>query len=1113
MNADTLIYDLIYRSVYKIQEDGQLDDFGKMHALYHLFNMMLEEATKEEEINFTTLFSRIAYTGNIHKLEPQLLYYLHTFRRAHEQNKIKANNVKQYLQLGYYIINTTTSIVWEPLKEKDFHLAQDISDYFKRNNSDVSSFRSLVECLVVAVDLEKFVIDFIDESDGSNILQAQFDISDKNEIFNRNISALGKFYQLPIHANLVDVEILKDGKYIPHAIVIKPDHLIDVTSVAETFKWYGTDALLYVVNKFRQKESSPSLMVGNIANYFLDVLIADPDTHFDVLKNSLFHLSPIEFALYDDQTIVDMMRKIEIHFLHLKKVVKEDFNRLQIDRAQSYLEPSFLSRAFGLQGRLDMLHYDETIDRYDIIELKSGKTFRTNTYGLNNNHYVQTLLYDLLIRSAFGAKLKPNSYILYSALDIDQLRYAPPVKAQQYEAMRIRNDLITLEQNLENAHLLDNNVLSYMRLENFEKVSGYDKKAVKDFEDTFTSLSDIEKSYLEHYVGFIAREQSLSKTGVHGLNRSNGQAALWLENIEEKEERFGILSHLQVSSNQAEENPPILIMRRGGKTNPLANFRVGDIAVLYPFDDSEKSVLSNQIFKCSILDINEHEVTIRLRSQQYNHGIFRKYKYWNIEEDSMDSSFNTMYRSIYRYCISDKKYRRLMLSQSAPTETPTPTTVEIDHLTTEQNRILNEMIHAEDYYLLWGPPGTGKTSVMLKEVVKHLTQQKSETVLVLAYTNRAVDEICAAIKSIDPDNENAFVRIGSRYSCGEPYKPYLLDQKIKSMSRRSEITDLLSSTQLIVSTVSSIINRTEIHSMKDFDTIIIDEASQILEPMLVGLLSYANRYILIGDHQQLPAVVVQSPSKTKVTDNILLQSGVTDLRMSLFERLYLSCLSKGWDHAIGILSQQGRMHHQIMNFPNQHFYNGQLSLLQKLNRLTDTQPYLTNDQYPWISERTIYIDTPVDSYYSWKTNTAEAETVRRLLQIIDESTLSNDKEIDESTVGVITPYRAQIAKIKYTMEDLDHALTDLITVDTVERYQGGARDIIIISLCTNRLSQLESLVSLSTEGVDRKLNVALTRAKEQIIILGNREILSDDATYKKLIESYHKVSLDLLDKK
>ena len=74
------------------------------------------------------------------------------------------------------------------------------------------------------------------------------------------------------------------------------------------------------------------------------------------------------------------------------------------------------------------------------------------------------------------------------------------------------------------------------------------------------------------------------------------------------------------------------------------------------------------------------------------------------------------------------------------------------------------------------------------------------------------------------------------------------------------------------------------------------------------------------------------------------------------------------------------------------------------------------------------------------------------------------------------------------------------TIDTVERYQGGAREVVILSLCTNRFSQVQNMISLSDDGVDRKLNVALTRARKHLVIIGNEEILSSYPIYKELIE-------------
>ena len=110
---------------------------------------------------------------------------------------------------------------------------------------------------------------------------------------------------------------------------------------------------------------------------------------------------------------------------------------------------------------------------------------------------------------------------------------------------------------------------------------------------------------------------------------------------------------------------------------------------------------------------------------------------------------------------------------------------------------------------------------------------------------------------------------------------------------------------------------------------------------------------------------------------------------------------------------------------------------------------------------------------------------------------TNKKQLN---IGVITPYRAQIAQIRSVLEEKGIDPTG-ITIDTVERYQGGARDIILISLCTNTIYQLEALSAHSDEGIDRKLNVALTRAREHVIILGNPILLQENDVYRALMDN------------
>ena len=147
----------------------------------------------------------------------------------------------------------------------------------------------------------------------------------------------------------------------------------------------------------------------------------------------------------------------------------------------------------------------------------------------------------------------------------------------------------------------------------------------------------------------------------------------------------------------------------------------------------------------------------------------------------------------------------------------------------------------------------------------------------------------------------------------------------------------------------------------------------------------------------------------------------------------------------------------------------------------------------------IFCSTPLDNVgAAHKTNRYEAELVGELVEKIQALYQQQGRNFTARSVGIITPYRAQIAQIRQALSKKNIDI-DRITIDTVERYQGGARDIIIISLSTNTVNQFRSLISLSEEGVDRKLNVALTRAREQLIILGNGELLSGNEVYREFM--------------
>ena len=204
------------------------------------------------------------------------------------------------------------------------------------------------------------------------------------------------------------------------------------------------------------------------------------------------------------------------------------------------------------------------------------------------------------------------------------------------------------------------------------------------------------------------------------------------------------------------------------------------------------------------------------------------------------------------------------------------------------------------------------------------------------------------------------------------------------------------------------------------------------------------------------------------------------------------------------------MHSDIMQFPSVNFYEEKLHILPE--KLGDFQLQTIDFQEIEASERlqtliaerrVLFLNTDTDNGNNFnKTNAPEARLIGDLVHAFEKIYAKNNREMHPLSIGVITPYRAQIAQIQAELQRRNFDVSK-ITIDTVERYQGGARDVILLSLCTNEVSQLSSLVSLSEEGVDRKLNVALTRARRQLVVVGNAAILKESEIYRKFINLYH----------
>ena len=1107
---------VFFRELFKIQSqtNGTVDP-PQVGALLELLHQIFQAVTRKERIPFATQFARIAYVCHRYQIERYLQYYLHLFRKKAQYSLDRVTTTapgdwQMLLQLGTKVTAAVLEALWDadaPDELRPF-LKGSWPEEFKP--AEVREFHQALRVVALSDDPENDQLVVELESAPGQLLRMQYNLPERNELFQPTIQLIRQVFEFPVTLYLLETEVDTAGVLRPRAIVVEPDYLVDVSAVAECFRGQQPEPWLHLLKKFTPFQTTRAIMVGNIANFFLDELMSRPEASFQELFPQVFRLNPLAFALFEDSDVKEIYQIAKGHYQNLKEAVLHDFPGQRIRMENAFLEPSFYSDIFGLQGRLDLFYQPgpghAEGDLPAIVELKSGKIFQPNQYGICQNHFVQTLLYDLLLRSSFGFELENACFILYSGVEqgMTRLRFAPRIKSLQWEALQLRNQLLALEWSLAQQR---DPVFSKLHPAYFPHWNGFNRSDLELFANTYQSLDPLEKRYFQHFASFIAREHQLAKIGIPGQARAKGLSALWLETAAEKQDNFNLLNHLSILENRAQTTSE-MVLQRTDQTAALANFRKGDIIVLYPAGEPEQSTLRNQLFKGTIAALEGDTITLKLRSRPFNARLFSDHAYWNVEHDLLDSSFISMYKGLFDWASQSSERRSLMLGRIPPAM-PATTSVETPAaLTGEQADIFQKAVQAKDYFLLWGPPGTGKTNMMLKYLVSHLSLQAGQNLLVLAYTNRAVEEICEAIATLPEEARPDYLRFGSLHGSDERFRPYFLETKMAGIANRQQLRQLLDSHRVFIGTVASLVNRLELLQLKHFHCAIIDEASQVLEPLLIGLLPRFERFILVGDHKQLPAVVVQPEAHSAINDADLKDAGMVNCRNSLFERLFRQCLANNWHWAYAQLRHQGRMHRDIMAFPNQYFYESTLDILpegipdrlrQTINLPMDLPGFQASLDKRLLQQRLLFLPTPIDGP-PLKTNRHEAWMVVQLVKSIQRIYAATGRQLQAGSLGIITPYRAQIAEIKATLQKQELYDEQLYTIDTVERYQGGARDIIILSLCTNSIVQLESLVSLSEEGVDRKLNVALTRAREQVIILGNEELLQSDPVYRSLLE-------------
>ena len=911
---------------------------------------------------------------------------------------------------------------------------------------------------------------------------------------------LRKVLREGMQLNLLDSHA-EGARVKPGLVVVEPDFLIDISTLAHCFQGsYGHHPLFYTAERLRPRGNSQAMLLGNFAGAALDDIIHNSEAALSDTLNSFFRKQALQFTTCDDfnpQRFIDDARQ---QSANISEAVEALF-AADYDRRKALLEPSFVCERLGLQGRVDLM----TSDMRLLVEQKSGKNYNlernaqpTGTGLQKEEHYVQLLLYYGILRYNFGrTDSQVDIRLLYSRYPAARgLLYVNFYRELFREAIRLRNQIVATEMLIAREGF--GRILPLLRPDVIFKDAerdGYFHRYIEPqtslLAAQLAALSPTERAYFERMMTFVYREQLLAKVG-----RQEGQGGatsdLWNMPLTEKQETGNI-----ILSSEA---------------NPTLNFRRGDMVYLYNYDGDEPDVRHAILYKGTIEQMCADGVKVSLTDEQQGIDPMKQGR-WAIEHAGSDMNTNSAIKSLYQFVTADPRKRELLLGRRVP---EADTSLQLSrHYHPHYDDVLLHALQARDYFLLVGPPGTGKTSMALRFMV----EEAEGDLLLMSYTNRAVDEICAMLE----DSGHDYLRIGNETSCDPRFKDRLLENSLGEKPRLDDIRRRIEATPIVVGTTSMMQARPWIFQLKHFSLCIVDEASQILEPGLVGLLSSdrIDRFILVGDHKQLPAVVQQSEQESRVVDPLLCDIGISDCRLSLFERLLNWERRCGRTQFTGILRKQGRMHPDIARFPNEMFYHSEQLEPVPLEHQLDTSLHYDLPSDDALDDllkqhRVLFFDSDSQNAhiahnahtphtFSDKTNPAEARIVADLLRRI--CRFYGDRFDPQKTVGVIVPYRNQIAMIRQEIAQLGLPQLEQISIDTVERYQGSQRNVIIYSFTVSRPYQLDFLTSncFTEDGrtIDRKLNVAITRARCQLLMTGNAQLLRRNPVFRALIEGFN----------
>jgi DNA replication ATP-dependent helicase Dna2 len=826
-----------------------------------------------------------------------------------------------------------------------------------------------------------------------------------------------------IHASIAAYNLLPAGEREFEAcpetfIVLEPMRQVNATWIARSL--YCTKPMIDQIRRGKGDVTVQTLK-GQLVHAFFDRMLEgalktedDLESCFrSLLPAFLVPLASVTDDCFDEEAFcADVLR----HASALKSFIQRNPHLLE----NTQLELKRYSATIGIQGRIDAVFRDK--NRLDILELKTGAHIRPEDHA---QLFIYRLLLSDLIRRwqrSDGGNVEITARVL-SSIDGS---FAPlRVMTDFYQVLDTRNKLIATQYALGRhpAHISS-------RYEGFNEsvcksCPSWTRRRCKESSDLFGdrpgAVETAELEYFRKFTQLVEREKWYGDQDLADL-------------LDDSRLQFRVGSFRAICGARIVGDAEPFTFEFDENTSDLAS---GDCVLIHA-----GRISSTATYHGYVKEVGTRRLRVSIPLKNLDARVFEGQS-WIVDRFPADLTAEASHTALYDFLVAPMDAKKRAILQRCGSD-PVPPSAALalpqgeasrtrdSQLNTSQREAVRRAVSCPVFHLIWGPPGTGKT-----RVIPEIVQAVEGPVLLGAFTNTAVDTMLIAL--LDHDPAARFLRVGKssdspelvRRIAGDPADCFT-DDLAQKYGTVAAVRKILQDTRIVAATAHRASTLPYLRA-RAFEMAIVDEAGQLIEPLTLGLILRARRFVLMGDDRQLPPV-----ARTR------------GLAQSMFERL------KRDTGNVTLLETQYRMHPAIMDVSNRLFYEGRL---RAGVRPQDRTPPDGPDAAP-----VVFI--PVESGRDGRSNIDEAHVIADLVR-----SFNRDYGIRSESIGVVSPFRAQVMLLRQMLAETG------VTVDTVERFQGGERDIMILSFVRSH----------GTGFVfdERRLNVAITRARRKLVLVGH----------------------------